>query len=167
MITGLKKRWSPKTPSPPKSSSRWFVAATFGATGRKWQGLWLIDSHNGHGSVPAINVDNYPAVQSHLDRYYEQLAKRYDKGSTPYNLRNCAYHADFAKEKLLWMDMSDRKARFAYEDGETFCLTHGFSDRRAAQVPVCFAELQTDYLVHGTHCTKLRYGSDQVDRSHG
>ncbi len=91
----------------------------------QWQGLWLIDSHNGHGSVPAINVDNYPAVQSHLDRYYEQLAKRYDKGSTPYNLRNCAYHADFAKEKLLWMDMSP-EGRFAYSDQELFCNDKGF-----------------------------------------
>ena len=90
-----------------------------------WAGLWLIDTHNGYGDTPAIDVSHYPAVKAHLEDHYEQLAKRYDKGRTPYNLRNCAYHADFAKEKLLWMDMSP-EGRFAYSDQELFCNDKGF-----------------------------------------
>ncbi len=80
-----------------------------------WAGLWLIAIHNGYGDTPAINVERYPAVKAHLDRYYEQLARRYDKGRTPYNLRNCAYHADFAKEKLLWIELVS-SGRFAYDN---------------------------------------------------
>ncbi len=91
----------------------------------QWANLWLIDSHNGHGDTPAINIDDFPPVKAHLDGYFPRLAERHDKGRTPYNLRNCAYHADFAREKLFWMDLTD-SGRFAYEDGERFCLNTVF-----------------------------------------
>lgn len=55
--------------------------------------LWLINSHNGIKSknIPSININDYPAIKAHLDKYYDKLAKRADKGDTPYNLRNCIY----------------------------------------------------------------------------
>ena len=53
------------------------------------------------------------------------MEKRQDKGRTPYNLRNCAYHADFAKEKLFWMDMSP-EGRFTYCDEDIFCNDKAF-----------------------------------------
>ena len=93
-----------------------------------WDGLWLIDTHNGYAGVPPINVDDYPAVKAHLDRFIRCLERRQDKGVTPYNLRNCAYHAKFADEKLVWIELAER-GRFAYDDtgvfGEatTFVLT--------------------------------------------
>ena len=79
----------------------------------QWDSLWLIDTHNGYDSVPAINVNNYPAIKSHLDKFYPQLKKRQDKGKTPYNLRNCAYHEEFAKEKIVWGNLCNR-AKFSY-----------------------------------------------------
>ncbi len=94
----------------------------------KWAGKWLIDTHNGYDGVLPIEIDDYPAIKAYLDDYYEQLANRYDKGRTPYNLRNCAYHEDFTKEKLLWIELVNN-GRFAYDDsglyGEatTFLLT--------------------------------------------
>ena len=91
----------------------------------QWAGLWLLDTHNGYGGVPAININNYPAVKRHLDNFYPQLERRQDKGITPYNLRNCAYHAEFAKEKLVWMDMSP-EGRFAFSGSETYCNDKGF-----------------------------------------
>lgn len=57
-----------------------------------WANLWLINTHNGiKGVIPRIDINDYPAVKAHLDLYYDKLAKRADKGDTPYNLRNCAY----------------------------------------------------------------------------
>ena len=35
------------------------------------------------------------------------------------------YHEEFAKEKLFWMDMSNR-GRFAYSDVEMHCNDKGF-----------------------------------------
>ena len=72
----------------------------------QWADLWLIDIHNGYGDVPAINVADYPAVKNHLDGFSPQLEKRQDKGRTPYNLRNCAYHEEFFKPKIIWTDIA-------------------------------------------------------------
>ena len=66
--------------------------------------LWLINVHNGIKSqkLPPINIDEYPAVKAHLEQFYPQLAKRADKGETPYNLRNCVYMNDFFEQKIVW-----------------------------------------------------------------
>ena len=91
----------------------------------KWAKLWLLDTHNGYGDVPAIDIDDYPAVKDYLDSYYERLAKRYDKGRTPYNLRNCAYHEDFTKEKLLWIELVN-EGRIAYNNSALYGDTTAF-----------------------------------------
>ena len=79
----------------------------------KWANLYLIDTHNGYGDVPAVNIDDYPAIKTHLGRFYPKLKKRQDKGKTPYNLRNCAYHEDFAKGKIVWGNLCNQ-AKFSY-----------------------------------------------------
>lgn len=55
--------------------------------------MWLINTHNGikEKGIKPINIEDYPAIRAHLDKYWNQLSKRADKGDTPYNLRNCAY----------------------------------------------------------------------------
>ena len=78
-----------------------------------WAGLWLIDTHNGYDGEPPIDVNEYPAVKAHLGRFIQRLERRQDKGITPYNLRNCAYHESFAEEKLFWMDLTP-EGKFSY-----------------------------------------------------
>ena len=70
--------------------------------------LWLINTHNGlkEKDIKPINIDDYPAVKQHLDKYFPQLEKRQDKGDTPYNLRNCAYIEDFYKQKIIYPNMT-------------------------------------------------------------
>ena len=86
-----------------------------------WAQQWLIVTHNGYDGVPAIVIDDYPAIKAYLDRHYPHLRQRQDKGKTPYNLRNCAYHGEFFKEKLFWIDLSDN-GRFAYDDASMFSV---------------------------------------------
>ena len=82
--------------------------------GYNWAGLWLINTHNGiKGKIPRISIENYPAIQEHLDHYWEAISKRADKGDTPYNLRNCAYTEDFSKPMLVWLELSD-EPKFSY-----------------------------------------------------
>ncbi len=76
---------------------------------------WLINSHNN----PPIDINKYPAIKEHLDKYYDRLEKRGDKGVTPYNLRNCAYIDDFDKEKIIWTSISKINT-FTYTDKEIF-----------------------------------------------
>ena len=88
--------------------------------GYKWAEKWIINSHNGDKKNTPINIGDYPAIKNHLNQYYPQLEKRQDKGITPYNLRKCAYLAEFEKEKLIWMHMSG-ESRFSYSNGELYC----------------------------------------------
>ena len=80
-----------------------------------WAGLWLINTHNGvQGKIPCVDINDYPAVKQHLDKYWDKISIRADRGDTPYNLRNCAYLEDLSQPKLLWGEISD-KSKFAFD----------------------------------------------------
>ena len=74
-------------------------------------GLFLINTHNGiKNKLPRIDINDYPAVKTHLDQYWDRISTRADKGDTPYNLRNCAYLEDFSKPKIIWKIIGSRLA---------------------------------------------------------
>ena len=103
----------------------------------QWAGLWLIMT------FPSLhlNINDYPAVKEHLlsfgkDRL-EQSGKRMSSGDRSrkktrhswFELQDAtAYHEEFTKEKLFWIDLAEY-GRFAYDDsrilGEatTFIMT--------------------------------------------
>lgn len=89
--------------------------------------LWLINTHNGikEQGIPSIDVNEYPAIKAHLDQYYDIISKRYDKGDTPYNLRNCIYTDDFSHQKIIWGEISD-KPKFTIDDGIYFLSNKAF-----------------------------------------
>ena len=80
---------------------------------------WLIDTHNGYRDVPAIDIEDFPTIKAHLDDFYPTLAVRYDKGRTPYNLRNCAYYENFARDKIVWGNMNNR-ANYSFAPKDVF-----------------------------------------------
>ena len=75
------------------------------------KGLYLINAHNGikEKNISPIDINKYKAIKKHLDKYYSELEKRYDKGDTPYNLRNCAYLEDFEKPKIVWASVGENE----------------------------------------------------------
>lgn len=79
--------------------------------------LWLINTHNGikDKDIPPVDINQYPAVKAHLDKYWDKISVRNDKGYTPYNLRNCVYTDDFSKQKIVWGEISD-KPKFAIDE---------------------------------------------------
>jgi len=66
--------------------------------------LWLINTHNGvkENRINRIDINNFPAIKSHLDSFWNKIEKRTDQGDTPYNLRNCAYMDLFFQRKICW-----------------------------------------------------------------
>ncbi len=94
----------------------------------EWAGLWLINIHNGYGTEPRINIDNFPKLKLYLNKFEPKLSNRSDKGATPYNLRNCAYLDEFEKEKILCARMV-QSPKFAYDtnnnipDNTAYCIT--------------------------------------------
>ena len=83
---------------------------------------YLINPHNGipKKNVPPINIDDYPAIKCHLEQFYEKLAKRGDKGVTPYNLRACEYIEEFSKPKILYSEIT-AFFPFVYDEQGLMC----------------------------------------------
>ena len=109
----------------------------------KWAGFWLVnvpwhfplheDSSIEGTSAKAESLfeEQYPAVHGHLLEHKTALASR-NKSETGiryewYALQRWAanYHEEFHKEKLFWMDLTER-GRFAYDTGGMFCVNTVF-----------------------------------------
>ena len=100
----------------------------------EWAGLWLI------ATFPSLQLDieDYPAVKEYLlffgkDRL-EQSGKTLADGGksrkrTPHSwfeLQDAtAYHEDFAKEKLIWIELVEN-GRFAYDDSGIYSEATSF-----------------------------------------
>ena len=82
----------------------------------RFANLYLINVHNGikEKGIEPVNIDNYPAIKEHLDKFLDKLKKRQDKGITCYNLRNCAYMDDFFEQVIAWQRITNENK---------FCLT--------------------------------------------
>ncbi len=78
---------------------------------------YLIASHNN----PPVIIESYPHLKEHLDKFIEKLTSRYDKGQTPYNLRNCKYLGSFEKPKIIYPEFSS-SSLFSYDDKGTYLL---------------------------------------------
>ena len=89
----------------------------------EWAGLYVLNVHNGikEKNIPPIKIEEYPAIKAHLDLYWDKIAKRSDKGDTPYNLRNCVYMEDFLKQKIVWKRIGSI-LRFSYDEKGLFGL---------------------------------------------
>ena len=107
----------------------------------EWQNLWLIIAKFGsYQTLPK----QYPAVYDYLCQYEQQLRARgqcrysrvkksvanpdYDGQHHWLELDNNpkdGYLEKFAKEKLVWMDLTER-GRFAYDAGGMFCVNTVF-----------------------------------------
>lgn len=84
----------------------------------KWINLsiekYVLLIHNGYEDKEPIKIEEYPALKQHLDYFYDKLEKRYDKGVTPYNLRNCAYQGLFERNKIIWGNLQNSN-KFSYD----------------------------------------------------
>ena len=57
---------------------------------------------------------NYPAIANHLLPFTEAGEKRCDKGEYWWELRQCAYYADFEKPKIIWGEIA-KESRFTFD----------------------------------------------------
>ena len=86
---------------------------------------WLVNTHNGvkapgRNKIEKINIEDFPSVKKYLDKYWEKLKDRGDKGDTPYNLRNCAYLEDFSKPKMM-CKIIGCNINFIYDESGMMC----------------------------------------------
>jgi len=73
-----------------------------------------------------VNVEqDYPTIYQYLDQFGDKFKKRGAKGRHWTNLRACAFFDDFKKEKIIWIDLTD-KGRFSYSDAEEYLLNSAY-----------------------------------------
>ena len=84
-----------------------------------------------------IDENDYPAIQQHLLSHRQALLDRRGganprTGQVPYewwqlqvDYYNSGTYQEFSKEKLIWMDLTER-GRFAIDDGSMFCIDTTF-----------------------------------------
>jgi type II restriction/modification system DNA methylase subunit YeeA len=115
---------------------------------------YLINSHNN----PPIDINDYHAIKEHLDFYFEKLSARYDKGKTPYNLRNCKYLNCFDNPKIIYPEFSS-SPQFLYDDNKSYLLdTSWFIDKGDKYLLACLnSKLIWHYL--GSISSSLGNGS--------
>ena len=106
--------------------------------------MYLIASHNGYqdidgNKIEPIDIDEYPSISAWMNSEawntrpdkgtaYERLNSRTDKGTTPYNLRDCAYLDDFNRQKIMYAETmrvhkgegADRFPRFSIDDSSYY-----------------------------------------------
>ena len=105
--------------------------------------IFMINSHNGirDKNIPRVDVQkDYPAIFKHLSKYYnsnspnaillpngkyQTLVDRLDQGDNWTNLRNCAFIEEFEKEKIIWLEISDR-ANFCIDDKKHFLTNSAY-----------------------------------------
>jgi hypothetical protein len=72
------------------------------------------------------NVErDYPAVLNHLRRFEDALRARGAKGSHWTTMRPCAFLADFARPKIVWIELAER-GRFAICAEEVYLLNTAY-----------------------------------------
>ena len=121
----------------------------------KFAGLYLINSHNGYDGEPRIDINEYPAIKNHLDLHWDKISKRYDKGATPYNLRNCAYLNEFEKEKIVYVDIASEPYfyldnKMLYTNDRCFIVT----GKQIKYLLLIFNSIVGNYLFRN-YCDKL------------
>ena len=105
---------------------------------KRYQAEWAKLSLIATFPALALNIDHYPAVKRHLLSFgkarLEQLGRILPNGRKSrkktahawYELQDiCAYHADFAEEKLVWIELVEN-GRFAYDDSGIYCEATSF-----------------------------------------
>lgn len=83
----------------------------------QYHDMYLINTHNGireKGIKPIDVIKDYPTIYNYLLPFEDALKNREDQGVHWSNLRNCAFLNEFEKEKIVWIEISD-KANYSYD----------------------------------------------------
>lgn len=108
----------------------------------KQEGSWVVDALpcfqlqdpavmqiNGNLLLVGVNVEKAGKKLMWKTDFYHgasvDVEKRADQGNHWTNLRNCAFLEDFKKEKIIWIELTD-KNKFSYSDKEEYILAGAF-----------------------------------------
>jgi type I restriction-modification system DNA methylase subunit len=83
-------------------------------------GLYVLLTKNG------INLKrDFPDIYDYLDSFGSDFKRRGAQGQNWFNLRACAFFDDFKKEKIVWIELTD-KGRFALCSDEIYLINSAY-----------------------------------------
>ncbi len=95
-----------------------------------WADLWMIvlkssENHdwpwaNASDNAETVFQRTYPSIHAHATRYRSSLEKRQDQGRYWWELRSCAYWADFDRPKIMYPEITWR-ANWGMDRSGTLC----------------------------------------------
>jgi type II restriction/modification system DNA methylase subunit YeeA len=127
-----------------------------------YQNLYLINSHNGYKEIPSIDINNYPAIKEHLLKFEPKLSKRYDKGGTPFNLRNCAYLESFKLPKIIWKEMSSKPPFVLDKEGYFTNDTITFIEGNNLEYLLCVLNSKLSFYIYSKYYSGGGLGSNGI-----
>jgi type I restriction-modification system DNA methylase subunit len=83
-----------------------------------------------------VEIEKYPTIYEHLNRYRQALEKRWDKGNYWYELRACAYYDTFAFPKIVWGNLAT-KSSFSIDEKNGFYVNN----------PACILPTNSRYVL--------------------
>jgi len=96
-----------------------------------WAGLYVIAmaSSRSHAwpwskasdEIQALEIfaNEYPAVHAHLRQWKNRLHRRDDQGKYWWELRACAYYAEFERPKIVYPDIAQQQ-KFTWDESNTY-----------------------------------------------
>ena len=99
------------------NSTDLYIIAIASSANREWP--W--SDASSEREAEQIFVEHYPAIFEHLNRYRDRLILRDDQGKFYWELRSCAYYAEFNKPKIIYPDISS-SMRASWDTTKALCL---------------------------------------------
>ncbi|WP_069471863.1 Eco57I restriction-modification methylase domain-containing protein [Candidatus Marithrix sp. Canyon 246] len=75
---------------------------------------WLWSNAKTESEARQIFDKTYPAIHAHLSQWEPKLKKRNDQGKFFWELRSCAYYAEFEQPKIIWGNLA-KYPKFAFD----------------------------------------------------
>jgi type II restriction/modification system DNA methylase subunit YeeA len=98
----------------------------------EWKGLWVIlipagwtNDHRGREPAEGFVNRVLPSLINHLRRFEAKARARDDQGDYWWELRPCAYYAEFEKEKVVYSEIV-REPQFHYDTEQFFVEATAF-----------------------------------------
>ncbi|SNB23884.1 Type II restriction enzyme, methylase [Flavobacterium psychrophilum] len=101
---------------------------------------------------------NYPDIQEELDKFKNDLIKRYDQGVNYWNLRACAYYNEMQLPKIIYPRINNQCNFYLDTKGEVFLLDNNFFISSDSKGLLALLNSKLVYYYLKNVCTTLQGG---------
>ena len=102
--------------------------------------------------------NTFPDIQNELDKYKDDLIKRYDQGLNYWNLRACAYYEEMQMPKIIYPRINNQCNFYLDSEGDVFLLDNNFFISTDSKALLALLNSKLTYFYLKNVCTTLQGG---------